>query len=121
MKSRFTYDRSLQRDVAAVMAGVRSLYVFTRDLAVLDHVCWELADMFAADSTFDADDFLSRCRHLCDRTDVSTHERESDSDERHVDDSRGQLDQRARAAVHAEWSPGVFLRTGGEPSLPAER
>ena len=120
IRSKFVYDRSLQRDVASVLASVRHSCTYELELAVVDRVCEQLADLFGVDSTFDAEDFLSRCSYLRDRAGM-THERESDSDERHVDDSRGEPDQGARAAVHAEWSPGVFLRVGGQSPLPAER
>lgn len=65
--SRFLYDRSLQRDVAAVLADARSRCWCEPQLIMLDRIIDDLVEQFADDRSFDADDFARRCGAQLDR------------------------------------------------------
>lgn len=63
-RSRFTYDRSLQNDVADVLAAARARAHAVTQLDILDTVCRDLIDLFVdVDVTFDADRWARRARH----------------------------------------------------------
>lgn len=62
-RSEFTYDRSLLRDVARVLADARVRVWSDAQLHTIDMVISDLCDEFAAaDPHFDSEDFTSRCR-----------------------------------------------------------
>lgn len=60
--SKFLYERSVQRDLARVLADMRARCTFTLELQLLDALIKDLADLFSEDPTFDVDDFCRRCR-----------------------------------------------------------
>ena len=62
--SRFLYDRSVQRDVAAVLADMRAY--FPHDHHVIDGLSKHLLDLFADDPNFDVDDWCRRARYRYD-------------------------------------------------------
>lgn len=61
-RSKFLYDRSVQRSVAHVLADMRARCALTVELQLLDQIIKALVDEFSEDPTFDADDFCRRCR-----------------------------------------------------------
>jgi hypothetical protein len=60
IKSRFVYERSLQRDVAHVLGNIRA-HVPQSHYFTVDRIIRELVDLFhEVDPVFDIDDFCRR-------------------------------------------------------------
>lgn len=60
--SRFTYDRSLQRDTAAVLADMRAQCWCDPQLQILDQLIDALIDQYSIEPSFNAEHFAKRAR-----------------------------------------------------------